>query len=285
MHRISKFVLILSLSVVSASCRLAVIVVEGGQVQSDGYGTCAAGTICVVEVNEANFSETFEAVPDEGWYFHKWNSGDRFFCGDSLDESCPLSFEGYKESDAVEEMVASSEMFYLMPVFKPYQNIIAVDGREWIQPVLFTNLSWNDINAVCFADTGVCSGVLNDRDVTGWTWASVDDVNALFNHYIGRDELGPGPDRYHAESSGAPWATTFYADGWLPIEIDDEDAGLADGTAGWVRDKSEEGLAYWAELVDVLLPVPDPPDLAITDNKRDVLTGAVDVGGWFYRIP
>jgi hypothetical protein len=44
-------------------------------------------------------------------------------------------------------------------------------------------------------------------------------------------------------------------------------------------------LAYWAELVDVLLPVPDPPDLAITDNKRDVLTGAVDVGGWFYRIP
>ena len=113
-----------------------------------------------------------------------------------------LSFEGHEDSEAVEEMVASSEMFYLMPIFKAYQDIIKVDGKEWLQPALFTNLSWNDINAVCSADTGVCSGVLNDYEVTGWTWASVDDVNALFNHYIGRDELGPGPDRYHAESSG-----------------------------------------------------------------------------------
>ena len=56
-----------------------------------------------------------------------------------------------------------------------------VDGREWLQPADFTYLSWNDINAVC--PEGACAGTLNDHDMTGWTWASVDDVNALFNAY------------------------------------------------------------------------------------------------------
>ena len=45
------------------ACKLAVIVVEGGEVQSTGSGICVASTICIVDVNGANFSETFTAVP------------------------------------------------------------------------------------------------------------------------------------------------------------------------------------------------------------------------------
>ena len=32
--------------------------------------------------------------------------------------------------------------------------------------------------------------------MTGWTWATTDDVNALFNFYIGSKQLGPGPDNF-----------------------------------------------------------------------------------------
>ncbi len=182
MMKAIKFLLLAILVGIMAGCKLAVIVVEGGEVQSDGSGTCVSSAICVVDVSDPYFSETFKAVPDEGWYFEKWNSGDSFFCGGSPDPNCTLSFEGQEESKAVEDMVASSEVFFLMPVFRPYpEDIITVNGNEWLQPALFTNLSWNDINAVCPA--GVCSGELNGYDMTGWTWASIDDVNALFNSY------------------------------------------------------------------------------------------------------
>jgi len=282
MKIVSKFLLLLGITLLMAGCKLAVIVVEGGEVQSDGSGTCVAGTICIVDVSDPYFSETFEAVPDEGWYFQKWNSGERFFCGGSNEPTCALSFEGSEESEAVEEMVASSELFYLMPIFKTYQDIIKVDGKEWLQPDLFTNLSWNDINAVCSADTGVCSGELNGYDMNGWTWASVDDVNALFNHYIGSDVLGPGPDDYEAEGPGSPWAAAFYADGWFPNGLRND--GITDNTDGWVRDKSEEESAYSAYLSDVLFVVPIP-DSVFTGNVGDVLDGKWFIGGWFYRIP
>jgi hypothetical protein len=276
MKQLLRILLLLSITALMASCKLAVIVVEGGEVEADGSGTCVASSICIVEVTDPNFSETFVAVPDTDWYFQKWNLGSGFFCGGSTSAICKLSFKDHEESEAVADMVASSELFYLMPVFKPYQDIITVNGNEWLQPALFNNLSWNDINAVC--PEGVCAGMLSGYDMTGWTWASVDDVNALFNHYIGSDVLGPGPDDYEAEG---PWAAAFFADGWFPNGNSDD--GVTKTTDGWVRDKSEEESACSATLRDVLhAPVPDN---ANTDCEGDVLHGSMYIGGWFYRVP
>ena len=227
MKQMSKFLLLLSITLLMAGCKLAVIVVEGGEVQSTGSGTCAEGTICIVDVTDTNFRETFTAVPGSGWYFQKWNSGDNFFFGGSILPTCSLSFGGHEESKAVADMVASSELFYLMPVFKPYQDIITVNGNEWLQPALFTNLSWDEIKAVCPAGHCADHGVLNGYDMTGWTWASVDDLNALFNYYLGSDEMGPGPTSVTLlpdvpddvlgmppEPTDPPWATEFFNDGW-----------------------------------------------------------------------
>ena len=147
MKQMSRIFLLLSITALIAGCKLAVIVVEGGEVQSTVSGVCVASAICIVDVTDPNFFETFTAVPDEGWYFHRWNSGNGFFCGGSTDLTCTLSFQGHEESKAVEDMVASSEGFYLMPVFRPGQDIITVDGKEWLQPNLFTNISWHDIKA------------------------------------------------------------------------------------------------------------------------------------------
>ena len=194
MKLMSRFFLVLSITVLIAGCKLAVIVVEGGEVESYDSGICVASAICIVDVTDPNFSERFTATPYTGWYFKKWNSGDRFFCGGSTSPSCVLSFQGHEQSNAVEDMVASSELFYLMPVFttdpgatkvEGTSRTIEVDGVEriWLQPKDFMNYSYNQVSEVC--PNRACSGSLRGStiDLTGYTWASSDDVRLLFNAY------------------------------------------------------------------------------------------------------
>jgi len=115
--RTFKLLALLSVILILQGCRLAIIVVEGGEVHSTTSGICVADSICIIDVSDPYFSETFTAVPDEGWYFHKWNSGDRFFCGDNKYPDCTLSFEGYEEREDVQEMVESAELFiFPLPV-------------------------------------------------------------------------------------------------------------------------------------------------------------------------
>ena len=187
MSSLVKVLVILFVTALVAGCKVAVIVVEGGEVQSIGSGTCLEGTICIVEVNDTNFSETFTAVPNPGQHFIKWNSGEGFFCGDSTNPTCVLSTVGTDGNEGMEAIIASDQTFYLMPIFEPVlePDTVTVDDKEWAQVDQFTNLSWNDINAVCPA--GVCSGVLNGYDMTGWTWATVGEFEQLIIAY----EEGP----------------------------------------------------------------------------------------------
>jgi len=246
--RTFKLIALLSAVLVLQGCRLAIIVVEGGEVQSTGSGVCIANSICIVDVSDPTFSETFTAVPDDGWYFKKWNSGDGFFCGGSVIPTCHLSFDDYEyilgapieDSEEVAKMIASSEMFYLMPIFSSSPRVITdtvtVNGREWAQVDLFAGLSWNDVNAVCPA--GACSGHLKGYDMTGWIWASIDDLNALFNHYIGSDLLGPGPDQLNMFNS--VWAPAFFADGWRPNSTQRAGDIIVRGLGGLLRDRITE---------------------------------------------
>jgi hypothetical protein len=182
-----KVLVILFVTAVVAGCKIAVIVVEGGEVQSVGLDTCAEGTICIVEVNDTNFSETFTAVPNPGQHFIKWNSGEGFFCGDSTNPTCVLSTVGTDGNEGMEAIIATDQTFYLMPIFGSEPDTVTVAGKEWAQVDQFSNLSWNDINAVCPA--GVCSGILNGYNMTGWTWASVGEFEELISAY---EEIGEG---------------------------------------------------------------------------------------------
>ena len=179
--------ILISLAIVGlvAGCKVAVIVVEGGEVKSIGSGTCLEGEICIVQVIDTNFSDAFTAVPNPGWHFVKWNSGEGFFCGDSTDPTCTLSAVEFDGNEGIEALIASDQTFYLMPIFEPVlePDTVTVDDKEWAQVDQFTNLSWNDINAVCPA--GVCSGILNGYNMTGWTWASFVEFEQLINAYEG----------------------------------------------------------------------------------------------------
>jgi hypothetical protein len=180
-----KALFVISLAALTTGCKLAVIVVEGGEVLSDRSGTCVAGSVCVVVVEDTLYSDFFEPIAYEGWYFDSWNSGDRFLCGGSINPGCALSFSGVE--DKAEVIVKSSETFYLMPIFKPIEpnNItverrtVTVDGRVWLQPVDFTGYSYDEVEQIC--PKGVCSGTLphSSRNLSGYFWASKSDFALL----------------------------------------------------------------------------------------------------------
>ena len=65
-------------------------------------------------------------------------------------------------------------------------------GREWLDVNDTLNHSWNDTAAVCDATSGSCSGTLaanypfnGDVDVSGYQWASRDEVRELFYEVAG----------------------------------------------------------------------------------------------------
>lgn len=197
---LGRFIL-LCIAALTAGCKLAVTVVEGGKVQSEGSGTCIGGSICVTEVMDTNFKEVFVPVPASGWYFHAWNDGDKFFCGGSLDPECSLSFGKHKDNEHLTNLVASSETFYLTPIFKllepdnivfnVHSRTVSVDGREWLHPRELNGWSYNQVNEVCPKSVNrVCTGRLprkptgyRGRDLTGFVWASSDDVRLLLQSY------------------------------------------------------------------------------------------------------
>ena len=284
------FILLVGVSFIITGCKLAVIVVEGGKVWSTGSGTCVAGTICIVDVTDPGFSEIFTAIPEDEMYFVKWNSGERFFCGGSTNPECNLSFEGHEQTEAVQEMVDSSEMFYLMPIFAmvesfPIEEIITADGKEWAQVDIFSGLSWKDINAVCSADTGACSGVLNGYDITGWTWASVDEVNALFNFYIGSAVLGPGPDLFVGQWDST-WAQTIFDNGWRPTIPSDSLPQIAGATRSQVPSSNTEAYyGVWLDHIEEPCFECGGSDVAGTNRVTDTDNGNDGAGAWLYRKP
>ena len=274
------FVLAYAISSISG-CKLAVINVEGGEVRSLSAGTCVAEAICIVDVTDAYFSETFTAIPEDGMYFAKWISGDRFFCGGSMNPKCSLSFEGHEETEAVQQIGESSEMFYLMPVFKPYQDIVIANGIEWLQPALFTNLSWYDVNAAC--PDQVCSGLLKGYDVTGWTWASAEDVRELFNHYISLDQTGRSPlspvREVYAEYSRSKSMAAFLSNGWRDTN---ENAGVWGLTRSLIDD-STASVACTIIDADVAGEGNPLTDGFLLGRRQEIQSPSSNTGAWLYR--
>jgi hypothetical protein len=99
------------------------------------------------------------------------------------------------------------------------QTTIQVNGVDWLQPIDFSQFSWNEVEAACdFRAEGLCSGLLGEIDITGWTWASAEDVSALFNFFIGSQQLTAettGNTRYFF-SRDQQWATAFFDAGFQP---------------------------------------------------------------------
>ena len=188
MRLVQAFKMFATVGLVSllAGCKLAVIVVQGGEVQSVSSGTCTAGNVCVHDITADDFSDTFTAVPDSGWTFVRWNSGGDFLCEDDTSPTCAVSNVGLASVAGVQAIIDSEKAYHIMPIFEfgglPIPGFKADDNNQWAPPGLFAGLTYNEIAAAC--PGGVCSGILNGYNVDGWNWASGPMVAALFNSYF-----------------------------------------------------------------------------------------------------
>ena len=109
------------LSVVTlGGCKLALVVVEGGEIQSEsGSFGCQAGSSCIVQIEDTNFREVFTAIPAPGFEFVKWVAGPSFQCGGSTDPQCVVDNRLLAGNALAELIVASDTFFYILPEFKP----------------------------------------------------------------------------------------------------------------------------------------------------------------------
>ena len=118
---VTRWIVIAITALMIVSCRLKIIVPEGGNVTTaSGAYNCNAGKTCKIDVVDLFFDETFIAEPSKGYKFKswkKWRKKRRGFCGGSS-KPCRLHtppFEGFPE---LMSFLESDEVFYLKPVFE-----------------------------------------------------------------------------------------------------------------------------------------------------------------------
>lgn len=161
-------------------------------------------------------------------------------------------------------------------------DIVTVDNRSWAQVSLFTNLSWNTVNAAC--PGGVCGGGLNGFNMAGWHWAYSMEVVSLFNAVTGVDiSLTPNSGIFQSNST---WAPAWFNRGFLPTDSN----ALYLATKGISADPQPQTLGsvmsqpYVLDSFDPngmdMLRVAGMIQISSIDPWR---SSASQVGVWFYK--
>ena len=117
---LSLGILALLFLVILSGCKLALIAVEGGEIQSEsGSFGCQASSNCVVQIEDTNFREVFTAIPAQGFEFVKWVDGASFLCGGTTDPECVVDNRLLAGNPFAEAVVATDNFFYILAEFKP----------------------------------------------------------------------------------------------------------------------------------------------------------------------
>jgi hypothetical protein len=157
-------------------------------------------------------------------------------------------------------------------------TVIAKDGREWAQADLFKDKSWLTLNRQC--PNGVCAvgSTINGYDLDGWAWASIQEVQDLFNAYTGLSSTAPS---FYAEINST-WAPDFLSD-FRPT------SGVP-GISGWVHGWSSSLQPSTSGYTGVMFNSepgsgPFPEDQVETDIAYLFTDSHWWLGGWFWREP
>ena len=133
-----------ALLVTIQGCKIVQTVSSGGSiVSSSGEHDCGEAQVCEVDVpNGERFSDTFVAVPNNGYAFAGWRGAESYLCAGGS-PSCvvdiPPSVTAY---DATGYMTAE---FYHQPELV-YAGMLGVEWGVWSGEVA----TRRDIPAVCF---------------------------------------------------------------------------------------------------------------------------------------
>ena len=157
---------------------------------------------------------------------------------------------------------------------------VIVGGKEWRQPIDTLGATWDGTAAICDSTTGVCSGALS-----GWTWASNADIQALFEELIrpGTTQF-PTPTSDYAELDSLDIATAISLPNYF--EKTYEAFGAFEIVRGWSRTLAPQvpgvpPAAYSPYLQNYVGP-DSINDAAVLSEQRAPDT-QIGGGVWLYR--
>lgn len=218
---------------------------QGDVMSASGNRNCTlenfqlADAVCTQNYAIGAYQETYYPIPRTGWKFDHWvtycqtATPPNYDCSFNTPASAVYQFWGQimpplkavftpidTDGDAIPDDVDTdddndgtpdvSDACPLGPntgVIGPSCIVTAV-GKEWAQPLLFTNLSWNAINAACPSGPCIAGSILNNHLMTGWTFAAVSDVRELFNSYgVSPPLVGYG----QISATTSVWAPAYFA--------------------------------------------------------------------------
>ncbi len=112
-------------------CKIIQTVPQGGYISSrTGANDCLEGQVCIVDIADGSaFSDTFEAIPREGYYFDSWKRAPGHICGGSTVacglENIPGAFTNFDID------------LYLEPVFRQGMAPLQQEQVDWQRHVDF----------------------------------------------------------------------------------------------------------------------------------------------------
>ncbi len=119
-----------AITLILSACKVSVEVPVGGSVSSaSGAYDCPEDSVCVIEVVDLFFDETFTAVPADGYVFTAWKKRERGFYGAKTNPSVRLYTTGLT---FLEDFLEQDEVYYLEPTFRkisgPSSDLFTIDA-------------------------------------------------------------------------------------------------------------------------------------------------------------
>jgi hypothetical protein len=170
----TRTLFVLFVAAVMTGCKIAVIVPSGGQLfASNPAHSCSEGRVCEFDINAGQlpFSESFTAIPKEGYGFEKWSDGSGFLCGKSTNPTCTVNIP---DNAVGAILVALFDSGYVMPIFKNVGIDTDSDGVRNELDEDDDNDGIFDVDDACPLDANLNCGI---NDVSGiiavdTTWTS-----------------------------------------------------------------------------------------------------------------
>jgi hypothetical protein len=140
------------------------------------------------------------------------------------------------------------------------------------------------LNAVCLPGS-----TLNGYDLTGWSWATREEIHQLINGYLvatgygGVDLLGPGPDSLNLNQFTP--ATDFTVPVFADFRLTYTAGRTLEQVAGWLRGGVNESYAYQGRIVRQYESVLNgPASISVrTSDAYDHVNPSPGAGVWLFR--
>jgi len=173
---VSRAAFVFGLTLFLASCRLEVIVGDGGYVAStSGLRDCASQVYCINDIDNPEFVDVFAAHPNPGYVFDKWQAGDGFLCGGLTGSSCTVDLRPVPGGEAVVETTSSLR---IMPLFTYIGLDTDDDGIDNRDDTDDDNDLTPDVEDLCPLDPdpacGIGAPITDIVTVEGRDWAQPD---------------------------------------------------------------------------------------------------------------